>query len=119
MRHTQQRNRGAAMIEYALLVAGVVLVAAAATAVFGHKTNDLISGVAAVLPGAHGDDNAPIVSGKIIETAPQDHDGDAGTPDAIALDIDTIVANSDGTVERLGTRLGTASSISQLIVEAE
>ena len=107
------------MIEYALLIAGVTLVSASATAVFGHKTNDLISSVAAVLPGAHGDDNAPIVSGKLIETAPQDHDGDPGTPDAIALDIDTILTESDGTVSRLSSRLGTATSISELIVEAE
>ena len=57
--------------------------------------------------------------GKIIETAPQDHDGDAATPDAIALALDTILTNSDGTQERLGNNLGTASSISQLIVEAE
>ena len=119
MQQREQRNRGAAMIEYALLIAGVTLVSATATALFGHQTNDLVSGVAAVLPGAHADDNAPIVSGKIIETAPQDHDGDAATPDAIALDIDTILTNSDGTQERLGNNLGTASIISQLIVEAE
>ena len=115
---SNNRRRGAAMIEYSLLIAGVVLVAAAAVAVCGHKTNDLVSSVAATLPGAHADDNAPIISGKIIETAPQDLDGD-GTIDGIALDVDTILANSDGTVERLGANLGTTTSISTLVVEAE
>ena len=118
MRRRQPRDRGAAMVEYALLIAGVTLVSAAATALFGHQTNDLIAGVAAVLPGAHADDNAPIISGKIVETAPQDIDGD-GTIDGIALDIPTILASSDGTQERLGNALGTESNISTLVLEAE
>ena len=105
---------GAALVEYSLLVAGIALIGAAAVAVFGHKTTDMMAAVAAVLPGAHADDNAPIVSGKIIETSV---DGGAGG-DAIALDITTILANSNGEVERLGNNLGTNSSISQLVVEA-
>ncbi len=64
------RNRkGAAMVEYGLLIAGVALVAAAALSIFGHKTNDLIAVTAGVLPGAHDTDNGPIVSTKIIETS--------------------------------------------------
>src|SRR5438309_457384 len=65
-----KKRRGAALVEYALLIAGVALVCAAAVSIFGHKTNDMIAGTAGVLPGAHVDDNAPIVSGHIIETAP-------------------------------------------------
>lgn len=103
---------GAALVEYSLLVAGIALIGAAAVAVFGHKTTDMMAAVAAVLPGAHADDNAPIVAGKIIETSV---DGGAGG-NAIALDIDGIVANA-GT-ERLGNNFGTNSSISQLVVEA-
>ena len=65
------RNRkGQGLVEYGILVGGVALVCLAAVAVLGHKTNDLISGVAGVLPGAHADDNAPIVSGKIVATTP-------------------------------------------------
>jgi pilus assembly protein Flp/PilA len=103
---------GAALVEYSLLVAGIALIGAAAVAVFGHKTTDMMAAVAAVLPGAHADDNAPIVSGKIIETA--DSQGPDGN--AIALDIDGIVANA-GT-SRLGNNLGTVSPISTLVVEA-
>jgi Flp pilus assembly pilin Flp len=94
-----RRNRkGAAMVEYALLVAGVALMALAAVSVFGHKTNDLISAVAAVLPGAHLDDNGPITSGRLVETTA----GAAGAP--IELDVPTILANS-GT-QRLGNNMG-------------
>ncbi|MDT3776842.1 hypothetical protein PJI16_04610 [Nitrospira sp. MA-1] len=104
---------GAALVEYSLLVAGIALIGAAAVAVFGHKTSDMMAAVAAVLPGAHADDNAPIVAGKIIETSV---DGGPGG-DAIALDIGGIVANA-GT-ERLGNSFGTTTSISTLVVEAQ
>lgn len=78
-------RKGQSLVEYALVIAGVALIAVAAVTVFGHKVSDMIGAVAAVLPGAHGDDNAPIVSGKLVETA-QNADGN------IAVDIDGIVA---------------------------
>ena len=63
------RNRkGQGLVEYGILVGGVALVCLAAVAILGHKTNDLVSVVAGVLPGAHQDDNAPIVSGKLVST---------------------------------------------------
>ena len=112
-------RKGAAMVEYALLVAGVALIGAASTSVFGHKTNDMIGMVAAVLPGAHADDNAPIVSGKLIETsnaaAGVDSGGAAAT--GIGLDVDTIIANS-GTA-RLGTNVGTDGTLADLVLEAQ
>mgnify|MGYP002623707808 FL=1 len=83
------RNRkGQGLVEYALIIAGVALIAAAAVSVFGHKTSDMIAAVAAVLPGAHADDNGPIVSGKLIETT----GADTGQ---IALDSAAIVAGTD------------------------
>ena len=64
------RNRkGQGLVEYALIIAGVTLVAAVGISVFGHKVNDMISMVATIMPGAHTDDNAPIASGHIIELA--------------------------------------------------
>ena len=63
------RNRkGQGLVEYGILVGGVALVCLAAVALLGHQTNDIISVVAGVLPGAHADDNAPIVSGKLVAT---------------------------------------------------
>jgi len=108
-----RERKGAALVEYGLLIAGVALISAASVSVFGHKTTDLVSSVAAVLPGAHADDNGPIVSGKLIETTGSD-DG------PIALNAAAIVANTD--TERLGnnvlgTAANTASPLNALVVE--
>jgi Flp pilus assembly pilin Flp len=116
-------KKGAALVEYALLVAGIALIGAASIAIFGHKTNDMVAMVAAVLPGAHTDDNAPIVSGKIIETAVGTGNGlnSGGTPaDGIGLDVASIIAASDGTKVRLGNNVGTANtggSLADLVLE--
>ncbi len=96
LRKLRRDRRGAALVEYGLLIAGVSLISSAAVSIFGHKTNDLVASVAAVLPGAHADDNGPIFSGKLIETI----GADAGP---IALDTATIAANPD--TERLGANL--------------
>jgi pilus assembly protein Flp/PilA len=107
LRRLLKSKKGAALVEYALLVGGVALIGAASVAIFGHKTNDLVAAVAAVLPGAHADDNGPIASGKIIETTSAE-DG------LIAVDFETIVANS--ATSRLGNNLGT-TAIEDLVVE--
>jgi pilus assembly protein Flp/PilA len=86
LRKMFRSKKGQGLVEYGLIIAGVALICAAAISVFGHKTSDLISAVAAVLPGAHSGDNAPIVSGQLIETT---HAGAEG--DAITLDLDEIV----------------------------
>ncbi len=83
-------KKGAALVEYGLLIAGVALVSAAAVAVFGHKTNDLIAGIASVLPGAHEDDNAPIAAGRLLETTNPDTDPDG----KIRIDIQSIENNT-------------------------
>ncbi len=74
---------------------------------FGHKTTDLIASVAAILPGAHGDDNGPIASGKIIETTP-------GGSGQVSVDIDAIAAGTD--TPRLGDNLG-LTNLDTLILE--
>lgn len=102
-----KKRKGAALVEYGLLIAGVALMAAAAVSTFGHKTSDLIAAVAAVMPGAHADDNGPILSGRIIETTSSE-DG------PIALDIPTIVANTD--TSRLGNNMG-VTGLATLVVE--
>lgn len=88
LRKLFRNKKGQGLVEYGLIIAGVALICAAAISVFGHKTSDLISAVASILPGAHADDNGPIVSGKLIETT----GADTGQ---IALDAATIVANTD------------------------
>ena len=91
-------KKGQGLVEYALLIAGVSLICAAAVSLFGHKTSDMIGAVAAILPGAHTDDNDPIQSGHLIETAP------AASSGPIALDVNTIATTAKGT-DRLGANV--------------
>jgi Flp pilus assembly pilin Flp len=99
-------KKGQGLVEYGLIIAGVALICAAAVSVFGHKTSDLIAAVATVLPGAHGDDNGPMVSGKLIETTA----ATAAATDGIELDVTTIAGNA--TNARLGDNvLGDTSAV--------
>lgn len=86
MRKLLKNKKGQGMVEYGILVGGIALVCLAAVAIMGHKANDLIATVAGSLPGAHADDNAPIVSGKLVNTT-QNADGnivlDPTTPGSI------------------------------------
>ena len=109
-------RKGQGLVEYGLIIAGVTLIAAAAVSTFGHKTTDLIATVAAVLPGAHADDNAPIVSGALIETA-------ANADGAIAGDVAGIAADGTDT-PRLGNNVlgvdpGADGGFGGLVLEAE
>ena len=109
-------RKGAALIEYGLLIAGVALISAVGVSVFGHKTSDLISTVAAVIPGAHTDDNNPIVSGKLIETTIAG--GVSGN--GIMLDFTGIAGNSN--TDRLGFNIGGSNAagngVDGLVLEA-
>lgn len=92
------RNRkGQGLVEYALLIAGVALIAAVGVSIFGHKVAGMIDMTAAILPGAHTECNAPIQAGQLIETTA----GSASAP--IKLDVAAITANT-GT-ERLSQNL--------------
>jgi Flp pilus assembly pilin Flp len=115
LRKLFSNKKGQGLVEYGLIIAGVALICAAAVSVFGHKTSDLISAVATILPGAHADDNGPIVSGKLIETT--------GSEDGpIALDAEAIVVATDA--PRLGNNVGGpasplgSSGFGGLIIEA-
>jgi Flp pilus assembly pilin Flp len=93
MKIRSKRRRGAAMVEYALLVAGVSLICMASVSILGHKTNDLLAAIASVLPGAHPTDNGTIDSGQLVEVTP------ASTTDGMGIDTTTILANA--TLNRL------------------
>lgn len=84
----KKARKGAVLVEYALLIAGVALISAAAVSMFGHKVGDMIGTVAAILPGGHTDDNAPIMSGHLIEMNP------VGPNGSIAIDVNAIVAGN-------------------------
>ena len=77
-------KRGSALVEYGLLIAGVALVSAAAISMLGHKTSDLVGAAAAILPGAHDDDNGAIISAKLIETTRDPNGNIIADPQAAA-----------------------------------
>jgi len=62
MKSQKQKRKGSILVEYALLIAGIVLVAVVAIAVLGHKVTDQYGVMAAIMPGAHVDDNKPVAS---------------------------------------------------------
>jgi Flp pilus assembly pilin Flp len=112
------RNRkGAAMVEYALIVAGVALIGAVAVSIFGRKVTDMLATTAAVLPGAHAQDNAPIVSGKLIETSPNAQGTDPGgnSQNGIGLDVNAITQASGKA--RLSNAVGGDGQVSSLVLE--
>src|SRR5438445_40443 len=83
--HTQQTKRkGSVLVEYALLIAGIVLVSVVGISVLGHKTFSQFAIMAAIMPGAHADDNHPIAPAKTLPFTP---DGDG----ALTLDSTRLV----------------------------
>ena len=111
MKKLIRNKKGQGLVEYGLIVAGVALISACSISIFGHKVCDLIGAVATVLPCAHGDDNAPLTAGKLIETTKD------GTTGAIEVDAAGIAANSD--TARLGLNVGldSAEDFGGLILE--
>lgn len=117
MRKTVRNEAGAALVEYALIIAGVALIAAATVSIFGHKTNDMLATATAVLPGAHAEDNAPIVSGKVVETSPNAPGMDQGNnANGIGLDVNAIT-EQNGT-SRLNNDVGSDGTLSSLVLES-
>jgi pilus assembly protein Flp/PilA len=110
-------KKGAALVEYALIVAGVALIGAVAVSLFGHKVSDMLATSAAVMPGAHAEDNAPIISGKTIETSPNAQGLDQGgnSQQGIGLDVNKIT-QSNGKA-RLADGVGGDGSLSSLVLE--
>lgn len=100
MKQKQQslRRRGSVLVEYALVVAGIVITAAVAVAVTGHKVQHILGVMAAILPGAHADDNQPVSHSEPI---PFTNDGNG----KLILDTPNLV-NSQGGVERFQGVLG-------------
>ncbi|MDX1971114.1 MAG: hypothetical protein SFY68_01145 [Candidatus Sumerlaeia bacterium] len=87
----KQTKKAQGMVEYAILLAGVALVAISSVSVLGQKTTDLIATTAFVLPGAQASSNGPIFVGKLVEYTPAVSSNPA---DAIKVDLQTILDRS-------------------------
>ncbi len=56
------------MVEYALLVVCIAVTGAVAVSMLGHKTQNTLAIAAAIMPGAHTDDNNPIAETQVVPT---------------------------------------------------
>ncbi len=88
MRKLIRNRKGQGLVEYALIIAGVALISIVGISMFGHKVADLIGTVAAVLPGAHTDDNGAITSGHLVGTT-------VGEDGAISIDTSSVLSNQN------------------------
>ncbi len=60
----RKARRGQGLVEYIIIVASVALIALVSVSIFGHKVADQYAIGAGMLPGAHTEDNNPIVTGE-------------------------------------------------------
>lgn len=68
IRQVLRNRRGQSLVEYGILVGAIAIVCLVAASMLGHKITDLIGSSAALLPGAHADDNGPVFSGHLVQT---------------------------------------------------
>lgn len=87
-----KNKKGQGLVEYALLIAGVALVGTIGVTMVGLKTNEMISAVAATLPGPNPESNRNIRTGALLEVK-QDN-GNAH------IDFKQISVNNNGTEAR-------------------
>lgn len=99
-------QRGAALAEYGLLVAGITLVSLVAVSLLGSKVGGLVGSVASMLPSAVSSQNAPVAVGQLIETNTRDLDGDGQLE--VTLDAAGIADQGQGT-NRMAGGLGVSS----------
>ena len=95
-------NRGAALVEYALIIAGVALVGAAAVSVFGKQVTSMLTTAAATLPGSHATSDPPTSNG--VETFQNATGLNEGSP---------------ATGQSIGNNVGADGSLSSLVVETK
>jgi len=95
-------NRGAALVEYALIIAGVALIGAAAVSVFGKQVTSMLTTAAATLPGSYATSDSRTVSG--VETFQNVTGLNEGNP---------------ATGQSIGNNVGVDGSLSSLVVETK
>lgn len=96
LKFPQKKRKGSVLVEYGLLIAGVVLTAVLAIAVLGHKIADNFGVMAAIMPGAHAEDNKPTARTDMI---PVDSSG-------ATLRLDSAGMVSPAGVDRMTNLLG-------------
>ena len=109
IKRDRRRESGAALAEYGMLVAGIVLVCMVAVSVLGTKIGGMIGAVATLLPSAYNDMNAPVQVGQVIETKTIDTNGDGVKEivmNAAGITDNNALAGDEPATPRLGQSLG-------------
>jgi len=96
----KKKAKGAAMVEYAVLIGAVTLIGILGLSVLGNKVSDIISTLAVILPGSQTSDDQKLHSAQLIEFT----NGDDGS-----FKIDDSHIGS-GDTNRLGRNTGLESS---------
>jgi len=108
-KYGRRYERGAALAEYGLLLAGIAMVSMLAVSVLGTKVGGLIGSVATMIPSNTEDLDAPVLVGKMLETETKDLNGD-GVKE-VTFPLATVTHNNAGDQRNLGfdsSRLGQA-----------
>jgi hypothetical protein len=101
------KRKASVLVEYALLIAGIVLVSVVAISVLGHKTFSEFAVMAGIMPGAHVEDNIPLAHAEMIPF----------TSDGSKLILDsTKLVDQNGQLDRMQSVLGTGGG-EKLIVD--
>lgn len=99
----KKTRRGASMVEYAVLLGAITLVALVGISFLGNKTADIIGALATTLPGANADDDLSIISHELVELTEDVGNND----DYVRFDASIIGANDAGNRDnRLATNTG-------------
>ena len=83
-RNTDRRQRGAALAEYGLLLAGLTLASMVAVSVLGGKVGGMIASVATILPGTTAADSATVQVGQLIPVETTDMNGDGAVEQVLS-----------------------------------
>lgn len=99
----RRSRRGQGLVEYIIIVASVALIALLSVSMFGHKVADQYAVGAGMLPGAHSEDNAPIMTG-FYAGITQNADGNTVATGGVSWG--DITGNTDTTVLRNNVVVG-------------
>jgi Flp pilus assembly pilin Flp len=118
VRRLRQYETGAALVEYALIIAGVALIGAAAVWIFGNRVTGMLTTAAAHLPGGQTDTNTPNLRGRINETPPNANGFEEGNP-ATGIGVDIDASREASRQPRLDENIGANGSLSSLVIETK
>src|SRR4051812_3669950 len=105
----KKKSKGAAMVEYAVLIGAVTLIGVLGVSVLGNKVADIVGTLAVILPGAQTTDDHKIHSAQLIEFTD-------GNDDTYQI-LDTHIGNGDTNRLNRNTGLGDSNTDSIFVVQ--